>query len=559
MKKIISAVIAMSIAAGMMSAGVFAKEIDAVPMPSVYDDDETSIKVIFVGNDGTKPYSIQVKANDPLNELPVPEFDGTRYFEGWCTDEECTEYYNIEDVVTEPFVLYAKWSDEFPLPFSDVKESDRFYSAISFAYENGLMFGIDETKFEPKAELTRAMLVAVLHRIENEPVVNYAMNFEDVPADEYYTEAVRWAASNGIVSGMSETEFAPSANIKREQLAAIIYRYLNFKCCDTDKLSEDTNTLSYDDIFDTSEYARPAMHFCLACDILFDREEGKVAPTNDATREEVAAALMGLYYLDYQPEEACDIYLPGEYQDKTSGRAVMDIAKNQDKFDITVEWGNSASECVKWTMTAEQAGNTLVYANGKKFNVAYDEKGEGKETLVYEEGEGSFNVVEGCLLWDGAYDEECRECMFEKQEPSVGISNPVVRTSMEEIKETLGFEFKLPENAENVRCFLVAETMAQVDFDADGVSYTARIKPAAEYEDISGMYYTWNVVDDCKVCEADGKVMRYIGDGETIDVCNWFEAAPGIMHSLSATAADLDGFDIEAIAEQIYVKVQDEN
>lgn len=458
-----------------------------------------------------------------------------------------------------PSAFYAKQNDEIQLPFSDVKKTDRFYDAIGFVYKNGLMLGTGETEFKPKAELTRAMLVTILYRMEGEPAFMNDNVFDDVERGSYYEKAVVWAHEKGIVKGISDDKFAPSENIKREQLAAIIYRYLNFKGCDTDKLSADTNTLSYDDIFDISEYARPAMHFCLACHILFDREEDIAAPTSDATRDEVAAAFMGLYYLDRQAEEAGDIYLPGKYQDKVSARVVMDIAENQGKFDITVEWANSASECVKWTMTAEQAGDTLVYANGKKYNVVYDEKGEGKETLIYESGEGRFNVVEGCLLWDGAYDEECRECIFEKQEPSVGMPNPVAEATMEEIKTKYGFEFKLPENAENVRCFLVAETMAQVDFDADGVSYTARIKPTAEYEDISGMYYTWNVVDDCKVCEADGKVMRYIGDGETIDVCNWFEAAPGIMHSLSATAADLDGFDIEAIAEQIYVKVQDEN
>ncbi|MBO5257989.1 MAG: S-layer homology domain-containing protein, partial [Clostridia bacterium] len=116
-------------------------------------------------------------------------------------------------------------------PFKDVAETDWFYEDVEFVNETGLMIGTNTagTKFSPEDTLTRAMLVTILWRLESEPVVNYLMQFNDVPAEEWYTEAVRWAAAEGIVNGYGDDTFGPMNAVTREQAMAILHRYAAYK------------------------------------------------------------------------------------------------------------------------------------------------------------------------------------------------------------------------------------------------------------------------------------------------------------------------------------------
>lgn len=111
------------------------------------------------------------------------------------------------------------------LPFADVMADDWFHDAVQYVYEKGMMNGTSATTFAPDDTMTRAMLVTILHRQAGEPVVNYALPFTDVESGTWYTEAVRWAASEGVVTGTSATTFEPDAPVTREQFAAILYRY----------------------------------------------------------------------------------------------------------------------------------------------------------------------------------------------------------------------------------------------------------------------------------------------------------------------------------------------
>ena len=116
-------------------------------------------------------------------------------------------------------------------PFKDVAETDWFYEDVEFVNETGLMIGTNTagTKFSPEDTLTRAMIVTILWRLESEPVVNYLMQFNDVPAEEWYTEAVRWAAAEGIVNGYGDDTFGPMNAVTREQAMAILHRYAAYK------------------------------------------------------------------------------------------------------------------------------------------------------------------------------------------------------------------------------------------------------------------------------------------------------------------------------------------
>ena len=178
-----------------------------------------------------------------------------------------------------------------PLPFDDVDDGDWFAGAVRFVYENGMMNGVSETSFAPHATTSRSMIVTILYRLEGEPVVDYAMDFTDVAGDAYYAEAVRWAASEGIVGGYGGGLFGSDDAVTREQLAAILYRYAVYKGYDV-SIGESTNILSYADFADLSEYAIPAMQWACGAGIVNGTSESTLTPQGEATRAQVAAMLM---------------------------------------------------------------------------------------------------------------------------------------------------------------------------------------------------------------------------------------------------------------------------
>lgn len=203
-----------------------------------------------------------------------------------------TSPYTIKslDKDIEVRVVFAEKSR---LPFTDVIESDWFYDNVAYVYDNNLFKGITDTLFGPNRNLTRAMLVTVLHRAEGEPIASEPSGFEDVSDSAYYKDAVAWAAENGIVSGYSETEFAPDDLITREQIAAIMYRYASYKGMNVGA-GESFDISSYSDFADISDYAVPALSFTAASGIMVGRTETTLDPKATATRAEAAAILQRL-------------------------------------------------------------------------------------------------------------------------------------------------------------------------------------------------------------------------------------------------------------------------
>ena len=175
------------------------------------------------------------------------------------------------------------------LPFIDVHEGDWFYENVGYVYENGLMNGVSETLFEPNGTVTRGMIVTILHRLEGEPESDYDMPFTDVAEQQWYAGAVRWAAGEGIVTGVSATEFAPDDPITREQFAAILWRYAQSKGYDVSASADLTGFLDYGQI---SEYALPALRWAVGAGVMSGRGDGILAPQGTATRAEAAAMLM---------------------------------------------------------------------------------------------------------------------------------------------------------------------------------------------------------------------------------------------------------------------------
>jgi Leucine-rich repeat (LRR) protein len=178
-------------------------------------------------------------------------------------------------------------------PFEDVKAGAWYFDAVLEAFRDELMVGMSETEFSPGAPMTRAMLVAVLHRLAGSPSVSGKMPFTDVASGTWYHDAVLWASQNGIVAGMSETTFAPQENITREQIVAIFSRYTaKFSPDKTEAAAELTG---FADSASVSDWALDDMKWAVAYKVINGSPSaGKLYlnPQGNATRAEVATILM---------------------------------------------------------------------------------------------------------------------------------------------------------------------------------------------------------------------------------------------------------------------------
>ncbi len=171
--------------------------------------------------------------------------------------------------------------------FTDVNENDWFYASVTDAVAKGLFTGITENTFEPNGQMTRAMLVTVLWRMENSPVTAQS-SFTDVTAGQWYAQAVSWAANNGIVTGVEEGIFAPDQAVTREQLATIVKRFADYKGTN---LGETTAEVAFADSDLIADYAKESVQTMQKAGILSGREDGTFDPQGTATRAECAKIL----------------------------------------------------------------------------------------------------------------------------------------------------------------------------------------------------------------------------------------------------------------------------
>lgn len=177
-----------------------------------------------------------------------------------------------------------------PETFADVKENDWHFSAVKFVYENNLMSGTDKG-FEPESKMTRAMLVSVLYRLSGAEKTESGKQFADVKDGEWYTDGILWAASVGIVNGVSNDSFAPDAEITREQMAVILYNFAKYYN------QQDGNTVNekiteFEDFAEVSDYAKAAISWANAKGFIAGESENTLNPKNSATRAQVASLLM---------------------------------------------------------------------------------------------------------------------------------------------------------------------------------------------------------------------------------------------------------------------------
>ncbi|MFQ8837031.1 MAG: S-layer homology domain-containing protein [Oscillospiraceae bacterium] len=195
--------------------------------------------------------------------------------------------------LTKDMTVYAGWRvDENPNtganPFTDVSEKDWFYGDVMFVYENGLMLGTSKTLFSPHGTATRGMMATILWRMEGSPVPKGKNSFTDVEAGKWYADAITWTAENGIFAGYGKDKFGPDDPITREQLAAIFYRYADYKGYD---LTVKGNLDKFKDADKITDYAKTAMQWAVGSGLVKGKSGNLLDPQGTATRAEIAAML----------------------------------------------------------------------------------------------------------------------------------------------------------------------------------------------------------------------------------------------------------------------------
>ena len=223
----------------------------------------------------------------------VPTWRGhTFIFIGWYTERSLMN--KVSGVyLTKDMTVYAGWRvDENPNtganPFTDVSEKDWFYGDVMFVYENGLMLGTSKTLFSPHGTATRGMMATILWRMEGSPAPKGKNSFTDVESGKWYADAITWTAENGIFAGYGKDKFGPDDPITREQLAAIFYRYADYKGYD---LTVKGNLDKFKDADKITDYAKTAMQWAVGSGLMKGKSGNLLDPQGTATRAEIAAML----------------------------------------------------------------------------------------------------------------------------------------------------------------------------------------------------------------------------------------------------------------------------
>ena len=242
---------------------------------------------IRCGNEMFAVYGDVYAAPTTGNQIEVKIGDGADDMQALSGSPFMTET-AIKDLVGNPKYITMYTETAAGLPYTDVQADDWFYDAVAFASKSGLMTGTSATTFEPNTSFSRAMLVSVLHRLEGSPAMEGSV-FSDVNDGDWYAEAVNWAAANGIVNGMDDGSFQPNAAITREQMAAILCNYAQYKGIPT----ESSGDLSgYSDADQVSAWAEGSVIWAVDMGLIHGMSMNTLEPQGTATRAQAATVLM---------------------------------------------------------------------------------------------------------------------------------------------------------------------------------------------------------------------------------------------------------------------------
>ena len=221
-----------------------------------------------------------------LDTLTVTDKDGKNVE---LTKKSDTEYtFKMPSSKVTVKAVFKEEAVESTLPFTDVSDADWFYPAVKYVYDNDMMNGVSDDRFAPASQLTRGMIAQVLYNLEK-VTGDFDGSFTDVAADEWYADAVNWAAECGIVNGFGDGTFGPEQNITREQMAQILMNYAKYKGYD---VTAKGDVSAFTDAAEISGWAQDAVSWAVAEKLLSGKGNGILDPAGTATRAEVAQIFM---------------------------------------------------------------------------------------------------------------------------------------------------------------------------------------------------------------------------------------------------------------------------
>lgn len=314
-----------------------------VPTSTVQDFILMGSVLSFETNGGEAVADVAALAGEKVDLTAVVPVREGYTFAGWYADAALTEAVTEINVYGHKTV-YAAWT-EASAPISDI-ENAKYAEDIKYVVEKSLMTVDEDGKFAPGTELTRADAVKVIWKIAGSPVVDFAMDFTDVAEDADYAEAVRWAEAEKIVSGVAEGTFAPDGIVTREQVAAMIYRYVQTE--GGGFTGEWYFPLTYDDIADIDEWADEGMHW-VTMNTLFEATDNNIAPDAAVTKGDAAHAFAVLAQLKFENDAAKEI--PDD--------ADEDVEETTETTETTEETAETAGETTEATEeTTEDTAET---------------------------------------------------------------------------------------------------------------------------------------------------------------------------------------------------------
>ena len=276
------------------------------------------------------------RAGDTCRVLILSDDGTAERISGQCIKKNDALFVRVETTHLSTFVVMR----DAALPFADVPAAAWYADAVQYAHEKGLMTGVSAAEFAPDGTATRGQIVTILWRLAGSPVVNYAMRYADADEGAWYGEAVRWAASTGVVTGYTESRFGPNDAITREQLAAILYRYI--KTQGQGFTGMWYFPLRYDDAASISDWADEAMHWCVMKGVLNGTGETTLSPQLTATRAQLATIL----------QRFCE--LPKDTASKSAAQTAYDRASTYLTAAVSApRYGSLGGE---WTVLALARG-----------------------------------------------------------------------------------------------------------------------------------------------------------------------------------------------------------
>ena len=258
---------------------------------NVEDTDNGTVTVSVKSASKGSTVTLTVKPDEgyQLDKLTVTDKDGKEISVTEKEDSKYTFTMPASEVSVSAAFTKSEEKPEQIAGFTDVLTTDWFADAVQYAVDNGMMNGTSETTFRPNGTTTRGMIVTILYRLEKEPAVDNGAGFADVAADQYYADAVAWASANDIVTGYSEKKFGPDDSITREQFAAILYRYAQYKKID---VTATADLSGYADAAQISAYAETAMKWANGEGLITGVTDTMLKPAGNATRAQAATILM---------------------------------------------------------------------------------------------------------------------------------------------------------------------------------------------------------------------------------------------------------------------------